>query len=339
MRVSVALAARNSERYLGELLESVGRQTVPPSELVACDDASEDSTLQLLHEFAMVAPFPVRIERFPSRCGHVAAFMDAARRCQGEAIAFCDQDDVWSEDKLEVCGRELERSGANLVLHAARVVDAELRDLGATWPPIEETRLVPALGLTGLEMHEPGMAMVFRSGILSVADFETRPPSRYGLGRQMLHDEWVAFLAGVIGPIKLVAEPLALYRQHDDNESGGWFGGTRELSLRPAVGNYLQAAEHTVACAEYLEAAHSEDDAIRERLVEGARAYRRASENWSLRATLYDSRDRRRRARLLRRLVSGRAYRARDAGGFGRTALAKDIVSGVAMRMAGGADD
>jgi glycosyltransferase involved in cell wall biosynthesis len=328
VRISVALACRNGEHYVGALLDSLARQTEPPHELVVHDDASEDSTPDLVEQFRASAPFPVRLERGDRRLGGTEAFIRAARRCGGDAIAFCDQDDVWLERKLAVCGRELERSGASLVMHSTRPVDAELHAVGDIWPAIDRTREVPALALTGLDVDHPGMAMVFRPQLLDAAAFEARPASHYGGGRQMLHDEWIFFLAGVLGPIRLVAEPLVLYRHHGSNDSGGRVDRRRTMSLRPAGEDYVRAAKYTAACADYLERAGFEA---------GAREYRRASRNWALRTSLYSASDRLARARLLRRLLGARAYRGREAGGFGRAALAKDLAAGLVLAVRGDA--
>ena len=334
MRISIAIAVRDGERYLQPLLDSLLRQTQPPYEVVAVDDESTDSTPALLEAFAADAPFPVRIERFAERRGHVAGFMHAASLCGGDVIAFCDGDDVWVERKLEVCGSELEASGAMLALHSARVVDAELRDVGFAWPDTGPTRTVPVLGLVALDVEAPGMAMVFRRELLTVADFDTRPPSRYGFGRQMLNDEWVLFLAGAVGRIRLLADELVLYRRHGANDSLGPEGRhQRRLTLRPVLENYENAAVHTRACAEYLEHASARNPAFAPRLAEAAREYRRAAESWELRVALYNARDRRTRARLLGRLVRNGAYRGRAAGGFGRPALGKDLAGGVGLRV------
>jgi glycosyltransferase involved in cell wall biosynthesis len=327
------MAVRNYDPYVGPLLESLARQTHAPLELVAYDDASDDRTPELLRSFAASAPFDVRIERAETRRGHVHGFMHAARSCRGDAIAFCDADDVWDERKLERCGHELERSGSMLVLHTARLVDADLRDLEQLWPVIEESHVVPPLGLSGLDVDAPSMAMVFRRELLDVADFDARPPSRYGNGRQMLNDEWVFFVAGIAGSISLLDEPLVLYRQHGANDSGGAAARReRQLTLRPAIGDYRRAAEHTAACADYLTQTSSSDPQLAARLAEGARAYRKAADNWSMRVALYEASDRRSRARLLARLVAGGAYGVRTSGGFGRVALGKDLAAGVALR-------
>ena len=333
VRISVALACHNGEHYVGPLLDSLARQTEPPHELVVFDDASKDSTLELVEGFAASAPFPVRVTRGAQHSGATSAFIQAARLCQGDAIAFSDQDDVWLERKLEVCRKELERSGASLVMHSTRPVDSELRDAGRIWPVIDETRLVPPLSLTGLDVDAPGMAMMFPRGLLDLADFDTRPMSRYGDGQQMLHDEWVFFLAGVLGSIRLVADPFVLYRHHDSNHSGGWVDRKREMSLRPASHDYARAAACTAGCAEYLERTESSDEAVAARLAQGAQEYRRASENWALRMSLYAAHDRRSRASLLRRLLAGRAYRRREVGGFGRAAFGKDLIAGLVLGM------
>ena len=100
-RISVAMATFNGERHLAAQLESIAQQTLAPHELVVSDDGSTDSTLEIVEAFERRAPFHVRIERNPTRLGFAANFLTAAERCEGELIAFADQDDVWLSTKLE----------------------------------------------------------------------------------------------------------------------------------------------------------------------------------------------------------------------------------------------
>jgi glycosyltransferase involved in cell wall biosynthesis len=331
MRISVAMTTRNAERYVTPLLASLTSQTRLPAELVVHDDASEDGTMQILEAFAGHAPFPVRIERAPRRLGHVAGFLRAAELCEGDAVAFCDHDDVWLDHKLELCGDALERSGAVLALHTLRVVDRELRDIAPPWPAIDSTRLLPPLGFTGLHLDAPGLAMVFDRRLLALADPAGRPVSRYGEGRQMVHDEWVLFLAGVTGSIQLIAEPLALYRQHETNHTG-YFQRKRQLTFEPVIDDYRIAAEHTAECAGFLSKLSADDPELAARIDSASRRYRQLADRWELRMALYGAPGRAARARLLGRLMAARAYGSRTTGGFGGRALGKDLVSGVALR-------
>ncbi len=50
------------------------------------------------------APFPVRFIRNEVKLGSTKNFEKAILRCSGDAIALCDQDDVWQKDKLELRG-------------------------------------------------------------------------------------------------------------------------------------------------------------------------------------------------------------------------------------------
>ena len=298
------------------------------------EDASEDRTIALLEDFARDAPFPVRIERAPARRGHVEGFLRAALLCASDTVAFCDQDDVWLERKLEVCGDALDQSRAVVALHSARVVDAELREIAPRWPDHGPTRVVPPLGFTGVHLDAPGMAMVFRRSLLDLVDPADRPPSRYGEGRQMMHDEWILFLGGVIGSIQLLADPLVQYRQHGENDTG-WFERERRVTLEPQMDDYRGSAELARSWARFLSAVTVDDPAMATRFAAGAEHYRRLERRWALRMDLYKSSQRRARARLLGRLVSDRAYGARTEGGFGRRALAKDMVGAMARRTGG----
>lgn len=63
MRISIALETCEGQTFLREQLESFLYQTRLPDELIACDDASHDSTYDLLREFVQKAPFPVRLKK------------------------------------------------------------------------------------------------------------------------------------------------------------------------------------------------------------------------------------------------------------------------------------
>src|SRR5690349_15385572 len=108
MRISVAMATYNGAPFLPEQLQSLAAQTLPPFELVVCDDGSTDRTIQILREFATSAPFPVRIHENSERLGFGDNFLKAAALCQGDWIAFCDQDDIWLPHKLETVARHID---------------------------------------------------------------------------------------------------------------------------------------------------------------------------------------------------------------------------------------
>ena len=63
MKISIAMATYNGERFIREQLNSLAAQTRLPDELVVVDDGSVDRTLEILEQFKRKAAFAVRIFR------------------------------------------------------------------------------------------------------------------------------------------------------------------------------------------------------------------------------------------------------------------------------------
>jgi glycosyltransferase involved in cell wall biosynthesis len=101
--VSAVVPSYNDVGRIGDALESIARQTLPPAEIVVCDDGSDDGTEQFVREFAerRVGDVPVRYVGLPARSGAWAARNKGIEVASGEWIANCDSDDLWAPDKLE----------------------------------------------------------------------------------------------------------------------------------------------------------------------------------------------------------------------------------------------
>ena len=123
-KVSIAMAAYNGADYLSEQLSSFLLQTRLPDELVVCDDASSDSTVSIIEEFALRAPFEVRLIKNKQNLGYIRNFEKALSLCQGDLIFLSDQDDVWFPEK--VCYIEkffLKDAARLLVIHDGKLFD------------------------------------------------------------------------------------------------------------------------------------------------------------------------------------------------------------------------
>lgn len=101
--ISVVIPAFNAEKYLGEALESVWRQTCQPMEVVVIDDGSTDGTSDVLEANAD----RVRYHRQENQ-GICAARNAGINEAKGDVIAFLDSDDLWTDDSLEVRAAVLE---------------------------------------------------------------------------------------------------------------------------------------------------------------------------------------------------------------------------------------
>ena len=219
------MATYNGAQYLAEQLESVSRQSPAPYELVVCDDASTDSTLRLLQEFAARDLFPVRIVRNATNRGSSSAFERAIGLCAGDWIALCDQDDRWRADKLATVDRWASaRPRAGAFFSDAERIDEEGSQLGRTlWQTVgfdsarqAEFGRYPGRMLLS-EWVVTGATLVFRAEyqtlILPLPDISTHY-------RPLLHDAWISLVIACLADVVPIPERLIDYRVHSRQQVG-----------------------------------------------------------------------------------------------------------------------
>ena len=119
----------NGRSWLHEALASVFAQTFADWELIFWDDQSSDGSAAVLGEFP---PDPrVRYFRAEEQVPLTAARRAAIAEARGEWLAFLDQDDVWTADKLYKQASVIESSPPSLGLvygRAMRFGDVRVRD-------------------------------------------------------------------------------------------------------------------------------------------------------------------------------------------------------------------
>lgn len=125
-KVSVIIPTYNRSEYIQHSVQSVLSQTYRDVEIIVCDDASTDNTVEVVRSIQVKSSLPIKIEVLPFNLGVSAARNKAIFLAEGELIAFLDSDDIWKQDKLEKqvdfldhnqeyigvgCGFEIEKNG------------------------------------------------------------------------------------------------------------------------------------------------------------------------------------------------------------------------------------
>lgn len=98
--VSVLMAAYNVEKYITKSLDSLLSQTLKSIEVIVIDDASTDSTPQIIEQYAKdnAAIRPIYLTE---NTGQAHARNVGLREAKGRYIAFLDADDWLSADALQ----------------------------------------------------------------------------------------------------------------------------------------------------------------------------------------------------------------------------------------------
>src|SRR5438552_10684660 len=96
--VSVIMPVYNGERYLAAAIRSVLAQTYTAAEVIVVDDGSTDDSAEIVHKFGTA----VRYESQLHRGSPDASRNRGVELARGEYLAFLDQDDLWTNNKLEL---------------------------------------------------------------------------------------------------------------------------------------------------------------------------------------------------------------------------------------------
>jgi glycosyltransferase involved in cell wall biosynthesis len=218
-RISVALCTYNGERFLPEQLASIAKQTRLPDELIVCDDRSSDRTVALVREFAASVSYPVRIFENERNLGFAANFESAIRRCEGDLIALCDQDDIWYPIRLERSEREFDtHPTVGLVFSDADLIDEGGRLLGRTiWQKLgfigkpRQDLLSGQFVVLAKHRFVTGATVMFRANLRDRC---------LPFGAGWIHDEWIAMIAAAFSDVLPMEEPLIRYRTHGSQQVG-----------------------------------------------------------------------------------------------------------------------
>jgi glycosyltransferase involved in cell wall biosynthesis len=112
-KISVIIPVYNTAPYLRRCLDSIINQTLREIEIICVNDASTDSSLDILNEYATYDS-RIRIVSLKKNSGECAARNTALALAQGEYLGFVDSDD------------SVDKNFYNLLYNQAKFLNAEI---------------------------------------------------------------------------------------------------------------------------------------------------------------------------------------------------------------------
>jgi glycosyltransferase involved in cell wall biosynthesis len=194
--ISIILPAYNSERYIGEAIQSVIDQSFQDWELIVINDGSSDQTSLVVSEFN--DPRIILIEQansgvsFSRNIGLLIA--------KGEFITFIDADDTFPHNSLELRVNYLKKNkDIHIVGGALRIMNAELNAVTSSKNPNYCGPFLPKLLALDVQIYS-GICYLARQCILKSEKFD----------EEMTHCEDLLFW------IKVSVNNKAMYGSVDD---------------------------------------------------------------------------------------------------------------------------
>jgi glycosyltransferase involved in cell wall biosynthesis len=124
--VSVMVANYNGEKFIADAIHSACAQTLTSIEIIVCDDASTDSSVQIVKRL-IAQDSRIRLIESGSNLGAAAARNRALDLARGRWIAVLDSDDLMHPDRLRLLIEEGQTSGADIVADDLLLFDNDRR--------------------------------------------------------------------------------------------------------------------------------------------------------------------------------------------------------------------
>ncbi len=233
--ISIAMATYNGARFIREQIESILTQTVQDFEVIISDDNSSDDTMNILKEYE-IKDKRFRVYGNEVTIGFKNNFENAIRKCRGEYIALCDQDDIWLPNHIEMLLNAM-KPGVQIVCGRSLFVDENNHELPLKYdyllmyyPPVSAEDVSRHIFL-GRSTYQ-GASMLIRSSF-----FEKALPIPNDVD---YHDSWFAILACFTGGLVYVNKPTMRYRRQTESVT---FSDRRCSVLRRLVASIVH--DHT----------------------------------------------------------------------------------------------
>ncbi|MEA2029109.1 MAG: glycosyltransferase family 2 protein [Campylobacterota bacterium] len=217
MKIAILLSTYNGEKYLQEQLDSLLNQSYDAIEVIVRDDGSRDKTYQILEMYDIT--LLENRENLGVKGSFEVLLAYTLEHSDAQYFMFCDQDDVWKNDKIEqtlskMQAMEQEHEEMPLLVHSdLEVVNESLETIAdsmweyeAIFPQYNTfNRLLIQNTITGCTM------MINRR----LAEFSLPIPSG-----AVMHDWWMGLVAAQFGKVGYIDQSTIKYRQHSNNTIG-----------------------------------------------------------------------------------------------------------------------
>lgn len=157
--ISVIIPVYNTEKYIGQTLESICDQTFLPLEILCIDDGSSDGSQAIL---TAAAAKDERISVYTQKnSGLATSRNEGIGFARGKYVYFMDSDDLLEKDALRVLYETMERDGLDVLrfagteLYESKQLEKQFPDfkdayrVNGAYPVCSGTELLPALQKNG----------------------------------------------------------------------------------------------------------------------------------------------------------------------------------------------
>ena len=206
IRVSVAMATYNGEKYIKQQIDSILNNLDENDEIIISDDGSTDNTKNIIEEYN---DSRIKLIDGPKN-GLKQNFANAINNCNGKYIFLSDQDDIWMNDKVEKVIKTFEKEKCMCVIHDCEVFDSETGNI------IYDSFYKFRNSKKGIIKN------IWKNSYIGCCMAIDSKMKQYILpipNDIEMHDQWIGVLSEKYGKSCFINDKLIKYRRHSNNVS------------------------------------------------------------------------------------------------------------------------
>lgn len=203
-----------------------------------------DRTFEIEQEFEKNYPDKIKVMRRTEGKGgskeNFWALCQEAVKMDADYFMFCDQDDVWNPDKIEITLKRMQKVEKKnpkkpvLVHTDLEVVDQNLNSLGASFVRYRALDAkITAINRLLVQNNVTGCTMMINRPLLEKA------LKLSNISAIAMHDWWFSLVASLFGEISFIDQATIKYRQHGDNVVGATKVNTPSFILQRLRGKTI----------------------------------------------------------------------------------------------------
>ncbi len=216
--VGLLLSMYNGEKYIYDQMESIRCQTEKIDHVVIVDDCSSDNGVIIVKDYIERNSLGWKLIENYSNKGWMRNFLDNIALLDDDYIFFCDQDDVWNEEKVKDTIFAINAMNALVVCCNYKLIYSDMtasRDLEK-----EQRKLINDEKILKVK-QKPENFYIRRPGCSMCVTREAVNIAKPFLKCKHPHDAIFWKIALVEDRLYIINKPLLYWRRHGNNASTG----------------------------------------------------------------------------------------------------------------------
>lgn len=229
--VSITCTAFNHDLYIHDAIRGfLIQKTDFPFEVIIHDDASNDSTPQIIRDYAerypkIIKPILQTENQYSKAPNSILTI--PAHHAKGEYLAICEGDDFWlSEKKLQLQIEALKNNpDVDLSFHSAITINEKTKEQRLSSHLPENTKTTLDMAISGGGGFMPTASIIIRKkSIINLPEWFIEAPAG---------DYFIQVFGSINGAI-YISEPMSIYRSFSENSYSSKTNSDARKYIKPA---------------------------------------------------------------------------------------------------------